>query len=172
VTRIIDVFVPGVPLPQGSMVGIYSPAAGRVIMKHDRKGLIRWRRDIGWMVRGAMNAAGITTADRDHPVSLRLVFRQPIDVDQLPERMIVVPDIDKLARAVLDACKGVLYTDDQQVYSLKAEKVAATPAQAGVSINAWIEDRLVAIPVRERPDARRRENSTRRARTAGDNEHL
>jgi Holliday junction resolvase RusA-like endonuclease len=43
----------------------------------------------------------------------------------------VRPDIDKLARAVLDALTGVLWTDDGQVCSLELEKHYDTELEAG-----------------------------------------
>lgn len=32
------------------------------------------------------------------------------------------PDIDNLIKAVMDGCKGVLYSDDSQIQSVTAEK--------------------------------------------------
>lgn len=46
------------------------------------------------------------------------------------------PDLDKLARAVKDALKGVLYADDAQVTALTAEKAyGETP---GVHVTAYL----------------------------------
>ena len=38
------------------------------------------------------------------------------------ERKITKPDVDNLAKAILDALNGIAYDDDSQVYSLEVQK--------------------------------------------------
>jgi len=67
------------------------------------------------------------------PVRVRLCFALP-----RPQRLsrqasrshVKRPDVDKLARAALDALTGVLWKDDSQVCSLTAIKTYARPDEA------------------------------------------
>jgi Holliday junction resolvase RusA-like endonuclease len=62
-----------------------------------------------------------------------------------------VPDVDKLARAVLDALQGVAYHDDKQVTELITGKYYAEvdgPAYADVTVEADVA--VAAYPLAER----------------------
>jgi Holliday junction resolvase RusA-like endonuclease len=69
----------------------------------------------------------------DSPIFLKLVFRMPIPKTTTKARMKAIlngeifytkrPDIDNLAKAVLDSLNGVIIEDDSQIYGLRAEKV-------------------------------------------------
>lgn len=75
----------------------------------------------------------ISTAAQEHrpeplydgPVHVEMIFyiQRPESISVKKRPMpIVKPDIDKLIRACLDGLKGIIYTDDAKVVSLKAEK--------------------------------------------------
>jgi Holliday junction resolvase RusA-like endonuclease len=53
-----------------------------------------------------------------------------------PRRMIVKPDIDKLARTVLDALTGIAYRDDSQVAVLQLAKHYGSPERLEVKVVA------------------------------------
>lgn len=116
-----SVFVAGLPAPQGSKTrgrhgGLYESSA--------RVG--PWRELVGLAARD--KCASPTSA----AVGLALVFtfaRPGGDFKKnggLRARarpaMTTIPDLDKLARAVLDALAGVVYLDDKQVVELGASK--------------------------------------------------
>ena len=64
------------------------------------------------------------------PVSLTIIFhmRKPKSARKAATWPITRPDVDKLARAVLDAIDGVCYGDDSQVvYICAVKEYAATP---------------------------------------------
>lgn len=66
------------------------------------------------------------------PVAMGVTFRLPRP-QSLPKRVLhhtKKPDLDKLARALKDALKGVLYQDDAQVVLLVARKSYAAIAAA------------------------------------------
>lgn len=48
--------------------------------------------------------------------------------------VVVKPDIDKLARAILDAGTGILYGDDSQVVSLSASKRYGGPERVEIQM--------------------------------------
>lgn len=128
---ILDITVAGLPKPQGSMRGIRM--GDRVQMVHsNHTDLITWRHTV-------TIAAAAAWGDRpllDEPVGLRLLFRLPRPKSapkrrQYPDRL---PDLDKLARAVIDSLTGVVVTDDARVVSMYAAKDYAISGPIGCSI--------------------------------------
>jgi Holliday junction resolvase RusA-like endonuclease len=67
------------------------------------------------------------------PIFLKLVFRMPIPKATTKAKMKAIlndevfhikrPDVDNLAKAVLDALNDTVIKDDSQIYSLLADKV-------------------------------------------------
>lgn len=105
-------FVAGKAVPQGSLKFIN----GRAI--HVRaQDLAVWRADIS---RGAKATIGeqIVGAVEVH---LLFVFAKPKTVKR--DEPFVRPDVDKLARAVLDGLSDSAFHDDQQVTKLIAQKI-------------------------------------------------
>jgi Holliday junction resolvase RusA-like endonuclease len=123
-------FVIGGPAPtKGSVIPI--PGSGRV--RQSCRFLKEWTTAAQWAARGAgirMQAAG--------GVAVRIVFHVPRPgprsklfgcVD--PE---VVPDVDKVARAICDALKGIAFEDDRQITQLIVEKEWTDPEIESVSV--------------------------------------
>ena len=132
VRTILAIRVPGIPVPQGSMRGFVR--GGKVALTGDNPALRSWRRD----VTDAFLAAGkITTAG---PLWVVLEFavlrprghfgtgRNALNVrPTAPGWPATRPDIDKLARAILDAgTVAGIWLDDGQVVVLEARKIFAT----------------------------------------------
>ena len=132
---ILQVRIKGKPIPQGSKQVWYDKASGQVRMREDA-GVehASWRREI---------TAGVieSLVDPDTfplrgPVGVRLVFYLTRGVGMYgtgrngqtlkassPAHPIKPPDVDKLARAVLDACTDArLWVDDAQVVALSVRK--------------------------------------------------
>lgn len=125
------VFVAGRPCPQGSKTykGLRS---GKPILVESSKGVAPWRETIRWKAR---QRGGILPVG---PVSVRLDFVMPRPA-QTPKRTPPAikrnGDIDKLARAALDALTGVWIDDDCLVTHLEASKRTAEPDETpGVAI--------------------------------------
>lgn len=108
----IEFFVDGIAVPQGSMKVIH----GRVI--HNRgSALAAWRSAVALSARQA--------GAKPHPeavtIQMTFVMLKPKTVKR-PEPS-VAPDLDKLIRAVLDGLTAVAYIDDGQVTRIEAAKV-------------------------------------------------
>lgn len=105
-------FIPGIPRPQGSKRYIGN---GRLI--EQSKQLPAWRQQV------ARFAKQYCTQQFESEVHLTLGFVMPRPARMkrtLP--MTARPDVDKLARAVLDGLTGVAFGDDSQVTQLTATK--------------------------------------------------
>lgn len=112
--------VVGTPVTQGSTKAFV--AGSRAIVTHDhREPLMNWRASIADQAR---LASGGRKAERGIPVWVSVEFRvqRPASAPKRVIRPTTKPDLDKLARAALDALTGVLFADDSQVVSLTAMK--------------------------------------------------
>lgn len=116
--RGLTLWVDGVPVPQGSKAA--RVVNGRAqLFDHGSSQLAGWRKavraeaTVWWGGRSPMVDAVA--------VQLRFVTMRPASARrrQWPG---VRPDVDKLARAVLDALTGVVWADDSQVVRLLATK--------------------------------------------------
>jgi Holliday junction resolvase RusA-like endonuclease len=123
------------PAPQGSKkyVGTRRTAAGAnipLIIEASPK-LPAWRKAVDDAVRQAMTDSG-DLSKFEGAVKVEAVFyltRKPSVKRDLPT---VPPDVDKLTRALLDACKAV-WTDDALVVRLEVSKKYAV-GQSGVAV--------------------------------------
>ena len=123
------------PAPQGSKkyVGTRRTAAGAnipLIVEASPK-LPAWRKAVDDAVRQAMQDSG-DLSKFDGAVRVEAIFyltRKPSVKRDLPT---VPPDVDKLTRALLDACKAV-WTDDALVVRLEVSKKYAV-GQSGVAV--------------------------------------
>jgi crossover junction endodeoxyribonuclease RusA len=116
----LTVTVLGVPVPQGSLKFI----GNRRVTHNNVEKLRPWRDTVAWHVREDMAAEDVPTLEG--PVEVRATFTLPRPKSAprhrwAPDRK---PDLDKLARALLDALvAGGAVVDDAQVVSLLVSKV-------------------------------------------------
>lgn len=117
--------VPGRPIPQGSLSSFRHRTTGQIVTP--QKARVREYRDrIAW----AAKATGM--ACTDEPVRVRAVFgfARPKShrltsgklTKRAPTSHASRPDLDKVARSLLDAITGVLVYDDAQVVALDVRK--------------------------------------------------
>ena len=138
-------FVRGQPVTQGSMRAFV--VKGRPIITSANKNLKDWRTLV------ALQAQTEATAEcpLDGPFSMTLEFYMPRPKSL--KKSIMYPigarsgDIDKCARAVLDALTSIFYKDDSQVVKLDVQKYWAmtgdVPQPPGVFVEIstnWLDD--------------------------------
>jgi crossover junction endodeoxyribonuclease RusA len=128
VPAVLDLFVAGRPAPQGSHRHV---GGGRLV--ESSAGVGPWRDLIGWRARALLRGRLI-----DGPVRVSTAFVMPrprATPRGATPPAVKRPDVDKLARAVLDALTGVIYADDSQVVDLTASKrIADAGEEPGVRI--------------------------------------
>lgn len=119
---IFELFVPGVPAPQGSKTqGI--GRGGKPYMREDNPKTKPWRTTV---VRALQDERGRLRAQFDGAVWVGLRFVFPRPKSHAPDSLMTnKPDVDKLCRAVLDALtQAKVITDDAYVVKLReAEKI-------------------------------------------------
>jgi Holliday junction resolvase RusA-like endonuclease len=112
----IEFVVPGPPAVKGSTLSFFD--RGRIVTKTDSKNGRAWARSVAWIAK----SAGVRVIPKGHGVIVSIVYEfQPPLVAKRSEPC-VRPDVDKLARALLDALTGVAYEDDGQVVALTVRK--------------------------------------------------
>lgn len=116
--------VASIPQPKGSLRAFV--ANGRPILTSTTKGLKAWEA----VVRSEAQRHITTLLEDAVAVDLRFALPRPKSLPKTrhswPTRK---PDIDKLARSVLDALTGVAWGDDAQVTTLHCQKRYCQPSE-------------------------------------------
>lgn len=107
------------PVPKGSFVVI----RGNMVPQA-KKQLVTWTRML----------ADAATAEMRRLQSQSFFGACDVEIVFYCRRPRRAGDIDKLARAVLDAMTGIVYLDDDVVVSLRATKVVAEPTELGADV--------------------------------------
>lgn len=115
--------VRGLPIAQGSVKAFVVHGRARVVSVSPQ--LRAWRDTVADVARKWYGDAPLERG----AVSLHLIFslpkpKKPKGDGRLP---IAYPDIDKLARGILDALTGTVYVDDSQVTDLELRKRFGRP---------------------------------------------
>ena len=115
----------GVPVSQGNKTPFTfrDKNSGKVrasMSERNNKGLEAWRHDVSMI---AQQHRPDKPYDGPVAVTLRFFFIRPKSVSEKKRPLpIVKPDIDKITRAIFDALKGKIYTDDSRVCDLITSK--------------------------------------------------
>ena len=142
----------GRAVPQGSVRPVVSATTGRTFVKQDPR-VRDWRA----LVRDAAQQAGVALCSAAR-VEIAVEFARPKShygsgknaetrKPTAPRRPTGKPDVDKLARAILDGLTGVAYLDDSAVVVLQIRKQYAdmgTPERTTVVVER-LDDRIAVI---------------------------
>jgi crossover junction endodeoxyribonuclease RusA len=125
----ITFFVPRRPAPQGSKRHV-----GRGILVESSREVGPWRERVALVAHNVMAGSGLL--DGATGVRLEFVLPRPKSAPKTRTPPAVKrPDVDKCARAVLDALTGVVIVDDAQITDLHAVKRLA---EVGETPGVWI----------------------------------
>ncbi len=151
----LSFFVPGIPAPAGSKRAIPLKAngkfSGRVVVVDANPKTKGWQSQVSRFAHDAMGSAALF----DVPLKVELCFvktrpqshygrrnGKPYLKDTAPAFPAVTPDVLKLARAVEDACTGVVWVDDSRIVN---EPLAKAYGDApGVTVCVWTLPAMVA----------------------------
>jgi crossover junction endodeoxyribonuclease RusA len=121
----IEVF--GDPASQGS----HSVIHGRIVQVNSAKHK-RWRNAVAF---AALDLITEGWELLDEPLELSVIFYLPRPKTvQDREYPAVMPDVDKLLRAVFDSLSGVVYVDDSRIITVSAQKRYADDRGPGALI--------------------------------------
>jgi Holliday junction resolvase RusA-like endonuclease len=129
----------GTPRPQGSMRAFAHKTTGKVVTVSDNAKTKPWRQEIARTALEEKRSHYMNGNQESsyHGVVIKMTFcfARPKSVKEHKRpHMTVKPDIDKLARAVLDACTGILFPDDANIIRLTATKRYEEPERVEIEI--------------------------------------
>ena len=127
----INFFVDGLPVPQGSMKVINN----RVIHNKGSE-LAAWRSAV------ALTARQHGARPSPDPMFIHLKFYMPKPRTVKRLHPSVAPDLDKLIRAVLDGLTAIAYIDDGQVVAIVAEKAYGERIGVDVALGSRASEQM------------------------------
>jgi crossover junction endodeoxyribonuclease RusA len=132
----VEFWVPGIPAPQGSKSFKGFAGNGRAILAESSKKVKPWRQAVAVFATQAMEQAGAQPFTGPVTVDLAFIMPRPKSAPKLKVLPATKrPDVDKTARACLDALTNVCFVDDSQVVKLVASKrVALFGEEPGVQV--------------------------------------
>lgn len=145
----IELWVPGVPIPQGSLKAFVRPhpikhrgtgqcsgGQGYVSMTSDNDNLKAWRDHVKAVAFAVRARHGMTTLDEPLEICATFFLPRPKSLHKTVVYPIGKPDLDKLMRAIGDALTdaALIFDDSRFVNEITYKRYAPTPAQAGVAI--------------------------------------
>lgn len=136
----------GTPAPKGSSRAFYKAGMKRAVIVKDNS-----ERQRGWeaSVRFEAQRAGAAPHFVERPLAVTIEFRMARPAGHWAKRgglkpsaapaPATKPDVDKLARATLDALTGAIFDDDSRIVDLVVRKRYAKPGQEGarITIEEW-----------------------------------
>lgn len=133
----------GRPQPAGSKRAFQHPKTKRILIVDASKNAKPWKREV------ARVAAEHIDELLDGPLAVDITFvlSRPKShygtgrnaetlKDSAPAYPTSPPDVDKLSRAILDACTTAVWHDDSQVVEKVARKVYGTPERCEVAVSS------------------------------------
>ena len=127
----IDLFftVHGIAIPQGSTRAFIPKGWSRPVITAANVKTKPWRQEIAGCAIHAMSENGLTIIGRGQAVSVAAWFRfpRPKSVSKKILYKTTKPDLDKLARSLLDALTGIVFEDDSQVMEMHVSKHFGDP---------------------------------------------
>jgi crossover junction endodeoxyribonuclease RusA len=122
----LTIDVSGEPASQGS----HSVIHGRIVQVNSAKHK-RWRNAVAF---AALDLVTEGWELLDEPLELSVIFYLPRPKTATREFPAVMPDVDKLLRAVFDSLSGVIYLDDSRIIRATAQKLYADDRGPGAVI--------------------------------------
>lgn len=132
----------GIAQPAGSKRGFSNQKTGRVIITDANNKAKPWKAEVRTAAAEAAGRNGLVGL-MDGPLELSLTFYVPRPKSHIGARGVrpsapmfptVKPDVLKLARAVEDACTGVVWRDDSQIVTELLSKRYGEPARCEISV--------------------------------------
>lgn len=122
----LTIEVSGDPASQGS----HSVINGRIVQVNSAKHK-RWRNAVSF---AALDLVTDGWELLDEPLELSVIFYLPRPKTATRAHPAVMPDVDKLLRAVFDSLSGVVYVDDSRIVRVFAQKAYADDRGPGAVI--------------------------------------
>jgi len=128
----INFTVYGTPVPQGSKRAFYKAGMKHAVVIEDNSKTKPWRQELAGTAAEKMGNRPIELG----PIIVQCMFffDRPKSLKKSVSAKTTKPDVDKLARTVLDALTGTVFKDDGQVIELRVAKLFGDRPRAEISV--------------------------------------
>lgn len=132
----IEFTVYGTPVPQGSIRAFMPKGAKHPVLTGDNVKTKPWRQDVARIAQLAMQEKGARLFCRPSAVVVQcqFYFVKPKSASKSVAHKTTKPDLDKLARSLLDALTGICFEDDSQVTWLFVSKHFDSTPRAEITV--------------------------------------
>jgi len=142
----VEFFVPGTPATAGSKKGFFNKKIGRVLMVPASDKTRPWMAQVSAYALEAVKDKGVVLMG---PLLLWVEFRLKRPKGHFrsngelkpnaPRFSTSKPDLDKMVRALADACTGIVWHDDSQVAFENVSKVYTNPGEIpGANVKVYL----------------------------------
>ena len=123
----------GHPQPQGSARAFVPKGWTRAVVTSDNSKLKPWRQDVSAHAMEARAKAGYEEPTLQAvSVVVTFFFDRPKSASKKVVHKTTKPDVDKLARGILDSLTGIVFKDDSQVIEISCRKHFGCPERAEI----------------------------------------
>jgi Holliday junction resolvase RusA-like endonuclease len=144
------------PQQQGSMSAFTPKGWERPIITDSNKNLKPYRKEVGKSALSKRQELGFYEIlfGKHVPVhaEFKFFFTKPQSVSGKRKDHVVKPDLSKLVRSTEDALTGIIYADDAQITSIKAEKFYGFPERVEVKISGNMSETPQSLFVTDEDD--------------------
>lgn len=131
------IFIPGTPAPKGSTKSFSPKGTSKVITTNANESTKPWQATVSGWVRESIGPRILYPRPAAVDLAVEFVMPRVKSEPKTTRAHTKKPDIDKLARCVLDALTGLVYDDDTQVTSFT--KLLKRTAEVGEQPGLWLE---------------------------------
>jgi crossover junction endodeoxyribonuclease RusA len=125
----------GVPVPQGSSRAFIPRGWTRPIITAANSKTKPWRQEVAGACLARLNGTSSPVSEMPVIVKVAFFFDRPKSTKKSVQHKTTKPDVDKLARSILDALTGIAFADDSQVIELHVTKGFGSPARAEIAVS-------------------------------------
>ena len=135
-TEFVNFYVSGTPIPKGSTKAFYIKKLNRVITTNANKETTGWESRVAYSAQKIQEEKDFYTTDKHvgYEIAITFSFNRPTSLPKKYNLKTTRPDLDKLARAILDAVTRVLIPDDAQVIGISCRKILSPTEGADITI--------------------------------------
>lgn len=152
-------FVQGIPKPAGSKRGIpiyrghegHKEFTGHVAVIDACKSSKDWKATVSWEAKREMLGRGLQPFTKGLSLTVTFVMPRPkghfgtgknaaVLKDSAPRHHVIKPDCTKLLRGLEDACTGIVWVDDAQIFSQVVGKVYTSKLWPSAGAHVTVEE--------------------------------
>lgn len=142
----------GTPQPQGSSRAFFRPGMKRPVITSANPKNKPWRQEVSGTAEHHMGEMPPLPRETAVRVEAFFYFDKPKSAPKRVSHKTTKPDLDKLARSLLDGLTGIAFEDDSQVTQCWVSKFFGSPARAEIRVTPMEETACCAPNAKLQPE--------------------